>query len=79
LEGLGRIGGDKVLGILSDFIQTSQNPVLTVIAENIVDRLTKKRKPAEDIPVTQNDSGGMSQQEILKYKEMLKRLNKLGK
>jgi HEAT repeat protein len=79
LEGLGRIGGDNVKEILEEYIATTQVPMLQMLAKDILTRVTKKNKPLdEDISEESPDTGGMSKQDIAKYKEMLKRLNTLG-
>jgi HEAT repeat protein len=79
LEGLGRIGGENVQEILQEFIATSEVSVLKLIAGDILTRLSKKNKPMEeDINTKESNTGGMSKQDIMKYKEMLKRLNTLG-
>jgi hypothetical protein len=54
--------------------------MLKQIAEDISLRLSKKSKPdhSEEMEEDSSDNGGMSKQDIAKYKEMLKRLNTLG-
>lgn len=80
LEGLGRIGGSKVVTVLETFIEENSSSVLQVIAADILKRLTMKNTGIEDQEYVQEskDVGGMSKQDIQKYKEMLKRLNSLG-
>jgi HEAT repeat protein len=79
LEGLGRIGGDNVKEILEEYIANNHPEMLQMIAKDILVRVNKKNIPGEEETIEETpDNGGMSKQDIQKYKEMLKRLNTLG-